>query len=295
MHRYSVPRPDVIHNPSHIVRDERHIAWPKRDDHGSRITQTPARLPPAQHNAIVRDQAFMRHLHDHERVEVVPRRYYWHDVGGRRYAHYYDGGIHWYGFYNGPHFYWTRYYADRWWWYDTRFARWVFWWNGYWWWPGPLGVTYVYVDNSYYPYENGEVIVAHPDVIPPPASAPAPTAGSVWYSPDGRRMVQIVGIQSDAFLYDRTGGDQPSYMKYLGPNVAKVRFSGGKEGKALQILLDYKDGSFAVFDAEGNSPQSVPTSASELPGPPPAATPPPMPDSPPPMPEGSGPENPSAQ
>ena len=126
MQRYSVPRPDVIHNPNHVIHDQRRIEWPKKDDHGARITQTPTRLPPAHHNAIVRDQAFMRHLHDHERAEVAPRRYYWHDVSGRRYAHYYDGGIHWYGFYNGPHFYWTRYYANRWWWYDTRFARWVF-------------------------------------------------------------------------------------------------------------------------------------------------------------------------
>lgn len=283
MQRYNMPKPEVIHNQSHVVRDNQHITWPKSDGHGAPITQQPARVPPAHHNSVARNTAFVNTIRGRERTETQPRRYYWHDEGGRRYAHYLDHGINWYGFYHGSTFYWTRWYASRWWWYDPRFARWVFWYNGYWWWPGPLGVTYVYMDNSYYPYENGEVVVAHPDVVPPPAQAPNPSAGSTWNSPDGQRMVQITGDQSDAFLYDRSSG-QPEYMKYLGPNVDSVRFSGGTNGQLVQILVNYKDGTFALFDENGDSTQTPPTSAADLPGPPPAATPPPQPEDTPPTP-----------
>ena len=286
MQRYTMPQPNVIRNPSHVVRDNNHVTVPQHDERGTPLRQTPVRVPPAQHNAIARNPTFIRNIHNEERAERTPGRYYWHDLGGRRYAHYYDTrGIHWYGFYAGPHFYWTRYYASRWWWYDPHFSRWVFWWDGYWWWPGPYGLTYVYVNNSYYPYENGEVVTATPEVVAPPAAAPRPSEGAVSTSPDGSRMVQIVGDQGDAYLYDRSTG-QPTYLKYLGANVDKVRFSGGANGQPVQILVDYKDGSFALFDAEGNSASSPPANAAELPGTPPAATAPP-PDAEPPAPEGT--------
>jgi len=40
-------------------------------------------------------------------------------------------------------------------------------------------------------------------------------------------------------------------LKYLGKNAEKVRFSGGKEGAPLRILVDFKDGSFSLFDKDG--------------------------------------------
>jgi hypothetical protein len=198
-----------------------------------------------------------------------------------RYAHYFDDrGVHWYGFYHGPSFYWTRYYGGNWWWFDPSYSRWVFWWDGYWWWNGPGGAYFVYMDNNYYPYEDGAVTVQKSETVPPPGVKPAPDGGKGWDSPDGGRMVRVMGDQSEAFLYDKTGS-APDFLAYLGRGVEKVRFSGGTPGEPLQILLDFKDGSFAVFDMDGKAlkpgvhappPAGAPPSDEAAP-PPPASAP----------------------
>lgn len=266
MQRYSVPRPSRIRNPDHLMRDDRRISWPERDDRGTRIVQQSAIVPPQGHVTVVRDRAFVRGIVRRQRVEVVPNRFYWHIEGGIRYAHYFDRGAHWYGFYHGPAFYWTRFHAGRWWWFDARFARWVYWWDGFWWWPAPGGTAYVFVDNNYYPYEGGVVTVRKPELEPPPEGTPPAGEGSSWGSPDKRRMVQLHGPRAEAFLYDASGA-QPAFLKYLGQGVDKVRFSGGEPGKPLQILLDFKDGSFALFSADGDPMDSAPPG---LPGRPPS-------------------------
>jgi hypothetical protein len=222
----------------------------------------------------MRSQAVVRGVGVQRRSEVVPNRFYWHHDGGVRYAHYYDGRAHWWGFYHGDRFYWCRFHANRWWWYDPVYTRWVFWWDGFWWWPGANGAMYVYVDNAYYPYENGEVTVQSPEEQAPPEEVPSPSAGSKSVSPDDKRMVQITGGDSEAFLYDNTT-NPPSYLKYLGKNVEKVRFSGA------QVLVEFKDSTFALFGADGN-PLDASSAAGAAGGEPPS--PPETPESTPPMP-----------
>lgn len=251
MQRTRIPNPDRIRNDRHIVRDRTVIAVPRNDEHGSPISQQANRFAPRQHVDVIRNPNIIRSITREQRVEAVPNRYFWHNVGSIRYCHYYDHGIHWYGFYHGPTFYWTRYSYNRWWWFDAGFNRWVYWWNDYWWWPSPSGSLYVYTDNNYYPYEDGSVTVPKPEIQSPMDSAPSPTEGSMYNSPDGQRMVQIYGTQAEAFLYDKSGVS-PRYLKYLGTGVSQVRFKGGTTDTPLQILIDYRDGDFAFFSSDGN-------------------------------------------
>jgi hypothetical protein len=224
--------------PTSIVRDHARASYPSTYERGGRITARAAVSPPSQHSGIVRNSAIVRSIQSHQRLEIVPNHYYWHNDRGVRYCHYYNDGIHWYGFYNGPSFYWTRYYDGYWWWFDVNFDRWVYWQNGTWCWPGPDGVIYDYVDNNYYPVDDDDTVAVNaPDVSAPPQNIPAPVTsaaapaseGSVVKSADGKRMVQVVGSNAEAYLYD-TSSTQPMYMKYLGKNVEKVRFAGGANG-----------------------------------------------------------------
>ncbi|MBI3563998.1 MAG: hypothetical protein HY079_02240 [Elusimicrobia bacterium] len=219
-----------------------------------------------------RGERFVAPAAREQRVEIVPRRYYWHQSSGSRYCHYYDGRRHWYGFYAGPAFYWTRYYDDRWWWWDARFGRWVYWWDGYWWWRGPGGAVYVYIDDSYYPYGWSAAAVYSG---PPPSAA----EGASYVSPDGRRLVEVVGPDGRAFLYDRAGS-APVYLKPLAAGVAMVTFRGGRDGAPLGILLEFKEKSrgFALFDADGDPLDAAAEAAKRPPSPPadaPAELPPP--------------------
>ncbi len=90
-------------------------------------------------------------------------------------------------------------------------------------------------------------------------------------------MVQVFGADGQAFLYDKTS-TPPTFLKYLGQGVSKVRFSGGTAGAPVQILVEFKDDTFALFDANGNS-QSASVKSEES-----TSTPPPAPDSIPPAP-----------
>ncbi len=175
------------------------------------------------------------------RVEIIPHRDVRPALRGPRYG--------------GPRFHRTRYYGSRWWRHDTHLARWTFWSQGYWWWTGPGRVLYVYGDGDYYPYDSGRVDVARPLVpqAPPPsspASTPADNEDQSLKSPDRRREVQIVGPQDEAYLYDLTSG-RSTYLNRLGRQVETVRYAGGTQGKPLQILLDFQDGHFELFDANG--------------------------------------------
>jgi hypothetical protein len=275
-HRVSVPQPSMP-RPEHVVNDGGRAAYPQRDERGAAITQRPAVSPPAQHAAVARNEGFARGMGRLERTETTRNHYYWHNDGGIRYSHYYDGHYHWYGFYHGPNFYWTRYYGNRWWWYDGSVARWVFWWDGFWWWSGPGGAAYVYLDNSYYPYENEGVAVERAEAVTPPATHPEPGKGATTVSPDGKRSAQVFGADAQAFLYDKTA-TPPKFLKYLGSGVSQVRFSGGTGGAALQVLVEFKDGTFALFDQDGNSQSSALQSTESK------SAPPPTPDSVPPPP-----------
>jgi hypothetical protein len=275
--RVAVPQTQMP-RAEHVVHDAGRAAYPEKNERGERISQRAAATPPAHHAAVVKNAGFVRNVSHLERTEVVPNHYYWHNQNGIRYSHYYDGHNHWYGFYHGPTFYWTRYYGNRWWWFDGPHARWVFWGNGYWWWAGPGGVAYVYMDNNYYPYESAGVVVEHQENAPAsPASVPAPDAGVTTSSLDGRRMAQVFGSDAQAFLYDKSV-TPPKFVKYLGQGVSKVLFSGGTAGAPVQIVVEYKDDTFALFDGDGNSQSAVVQSAET------GTTPPPEPDSIPPAP-----------
>src|SRR5262249_4990191 len=95
------------------------------------------------------------------------------------------------------------------------------------------------------------------------------STGGSWTSKDGSRLVQITGAQSEAYLYDKTSG-QTKYLAYLGKNVERVRFSGGTDNAPLKILVDFKNGEFAFFSAEGE-PLDItrPEEPAESNGPPP--------------------------
>ena len=283
MRKMEVPaqQPRACDRADSVIR-ERPRAMPEAKGWKGRGPAQPrATQPPAEHTTIVRDQRVVDDIVREQRVEVVPRKYYWHRDHGVRYAHYYDG-YHWYGFYHGPRFYWTRYWADHWWWYDPVYARWVFWHDGYWWWNGPRGAFFVYVDNSYYPYQPGGVVVKQPEVEAPPQSAPTSSSeGRTFPSPDKKREVQVYGDRQEAFLYDTTG-KAPAFLTFLGASVKGVRFSGGESGKPLRILLDFNDGRFALFDKDGKpvdgSAAETQAAAPALP----ASAPPEAPPSPPP-------------
>ena len=275
--RVQVPRASMP-APEHAVRDHSRAVYPRRIESGARITQRDAVVPPSHHLAVVQNAGLVRNIHQQERNEILPNHYYWHNDNGIRYSHYYDGQHHWYGFYHGPTFYWTRYHDSRWWWFDGPRARWDFWENGFWRWQGPGGAPYVYIDNNYYPYEDSGVTVEQAEDQPAPASIPAPSSNGGKDSPDGRRLVQIFGDDEQAFLYDKTASP-PAFMKYLGQGVSQVRYSGGTADAPLRILVEYKDDTFAVFDADGNSLSSA-VQAAESTDP----TPPGTPDSIPPPP-----------
>jgi len=278
MRSVSVSRPSM---PTRSFQAQPRTSFPARDGSGQRISQQAARTPPAHHAAVMRNASFASGIRGQQEREMTRDHYYWHEQGGVRYAHYYDGRSHWYGFYHGPTFYWSQYYGDRWWWYDAQASRWDFWDNGYWWWSGPGG-AYVYMDNGYYPYDTTGVTVESQETLTPPASEPPLNEGTTTVSPDGEREVQVVGATAQAFLYDKTA-TPPAFLRYLGDGVTKVRFSGGTADAPLQILLEFRDDTFALFDAGGNSqskaiqgaetksstpavPQSIPPPPTAAPG-----------------------------
>ncbi len=290
MRQVTVPAPRQPAPSARVQSGVRPIAPPARDASGRPFRGRTATSPPA-HSAVVTNGAVVRSVQSAQRVEVVPNHFFWHDVHGNHFCHFFDGHAHWFGFYWGPAFYWTQWWGGYWWWYDPSYYRWVYWWNGYWWWPGPGGVPYAYVDNNYYPYQEvtGAVIVKNPQLDQAPPGMPAEgVPGRSFASPDHRRMVQISGDQGEAYLYDSSRGS-PSYMAYLARGARQARFSGGTEGRPLRILLDFSDGSFALYDEQGrsldfNSPANAnQNSEEELPGPPPepASAPPGSPKAPP--------------
>jgi hypothetical protein len=251
--RVAVPAPAPARVSSQrIEREQSRPAYPQHDERGAQIAQPAATVPPTHHATVVRNTAVVGGIQRQQRVEVEPHRYYWHAEHGVRYSHYYDGRDHWYGFYHGPTFYWTRYSGDRWWWYDGGAARWVYWSNGFWWWPGPGGAAYVYVDNNYYPYEGSGVTVVHEENQAPPSAVPDAGKGTTVVSPEGSRMAQIFGEEKQAFLYDKKTAP-PTFLRYMGQGVTKVRFSGGTPDAPLKVLVEYKDDTFALFDANGAS------------------------------------------
>lgn len=210
-----------------------------------------------------------------ESVEVVPRRHYWHEHGGRRYSHYFDGRVHWYGYPFGASFFWMRPWGGFWWAWDANFARWVYWHDGFWWWPGPGGIAYVYVYDGYYPYS----AVRQPAYSAPPAS---PDASGAWTSPDGQRLVEVSGPDAQAVLFDAAVAPA-AYIAFLGKDVRKIRFSAAAPGYPPTIAVEFSNGAAALFDYDGRRLDAA--KPADVKGtPPPADIPPPPPGDAPPSP-----------
>ncbi len=245
----SVPQP--IQNRGQILRTNRQqsvITPPSSGPHGQ-ILHASAMAPRAMTGNIVQTHmstiahsaSFTAQINVYNRNENRANNYYWHTWNGNNYCHYYDNwGYHWYGWYIGPSYFWTRYYSDNWWWYDSGYDRWCYWHDGGWWWQDPARVNVVYV------YNNGN--------YSPINSAVSDNNGSnlvVYQSNDGTRKVKIMGDSRDAFLYDTS--NSPSFDPvFLGTGVKDVKFSDTSNGSPLQIILTLNNGSFQMLDGNGN-------------------------------------------
>jgi hypothetical protein len=208
--------------------------------------------PPLDRAAVVRDPAFAQNARQAAVRDTRANQYYWHTYNGHRYAHYLDSrGADWYGIYAGRSFYWTRYHANRWWWHDPAYSTWVFYDSGYWWWPQPGGGNYVYHDGAYYPYDSSKVTAPEPEKAEPPSGEPpskeAPAAELA--SPDGTRVVRIVGPQMEAQLLDRAHDGKTTLRKTIDDGVTDASWSGS--GGSQRLKLTFADGRSAVYDHNG--------------------------------------------
>lgn len=199
------------------------------------------------HMNLVMGAGFNRTVVNFNVTENMPGRYYWHAYNGFNYCHYYYGGYHWYGWYFGNSYFWTRYWGNHFWWYDPVYFRWCYWWDGGWWWQDPYHINVVYV------YDNGNYVStsAGAGVNVAVEGNPSAPGARVFNSPDGSRMIKVTGSAQDAFLYDTSSS--PSFQPiYLASGVKDVKISNTTNGRPLQVMLILNDGSFDLFDNQGN-------------------------------------------
>jgi hypothetical protein len=248
--------PNLITNRAEIIHTDRAhsiINYPKNGpDH---MAITAALVSPRHFNdPVVRNQMMIADSPEWQAradqfnaSENQVGHHYWHNDGGVSYCHYLDAsGYHWYGWYTGDQYFWTRNFNGRWWWYDADYDRWSFWNNGFWWWQDPyhVGDLYCYNDDNYIPCNSAEdqVVVTAADNANVQANA----------SPDGTRIVKVDADTQDAFLYDTA--NPPTFSPvYLASGVQSVQFSDTSNGRPLEIILKLNDGSFDMFDGQGNS------------------------------------------
>jgi hypothetical protein len=247
--------PSYITDRSEIVSTDRAhsmIGNPSTGPKGEAFKATMV-SPRKFNSAVVRDRmavvsrpAYMAQI-DRQNVNETQRGHvYWHTEGGYSYSHYIDnGGYHWYGWYAGDQFFWTRNYNGRWWWYDSGYNRWCFYNDNYWWWQDPyhVGELYAYDDDSYIPANSADDQVV--------VTGQEQSTDMVYGSPDGMRTVKIAQGDGDAFLYDTA--NPPSFDPvYMASGVQSVQFSDPNNGRPLEIILKLNDGSYDMFDAQGN-------------------------------------------
>ena len=259
--RQKLSKIGVKSEPSHITdrsemvsTDRAHstISYPQTGPKGEAIRGS--LVSPRQFNnagvraqmSLVNRPAFTAQIGRENADETQRGRTYWHSGNGFNYAHYIDNsGYHWYGFYSGSQYFWTRNYAGRWWWYDSGYNRWCFYNDNYWWWQDPyhVGDLYCYDDNDYVDANSADdqIVVTG-----------AEEANETTYSsPDGTRMVKVVQSDGDAFLYDAAA--IPTFDPiYLASGVQSVQYSDVNNGRPLEIVVKLNDGSFDIFDAQGN-------------------------------------------
>ena len=197
--------------------------------------------------ALVNDPGWRANVESYNGIENRAGHYYWHQDHGFNYCHYLDdSGYHWYGWYMDDGFFWTRDFDGRWWWYDQADMRWDFYNADYWWWQDPdhVGDLYCYNDGDYIPVNSAQdqIVVSQPDS----------SDYQVFTSPDGSRTVKLVAGGADAFLYDNS--NPPAFDPvYMASGVQSVEFSDTSDGRPLEIVLKLDDGSFDLFDAQGQA------------------------------------------
>jgi len=261
----SYPKPYARTQLLNVPRERSAIAFPVRGPgdifvHANVFARTNFSSNPVirTHMALITGGAFRAQIGIYNANERIVGNYYWHTGNGFNYCHYYDRwGYHWYGWYLGNAYFWTRWYSNNWWWYDPAYYRWCYWHDGGWWWQDPDTTNvYVYNNGSYMPADGGVNANVNVNVGngqgAPNAQAQVQTQGgnNTFYSNDGSREVKLVG--ADAFLYDVSGQNLFKPV-YLGTNVTSVKFSNTSNGKPLQVMLLFGDGSFGLFDNQGNS------------------------------------------
>ena len=236
----------------HTARRYSTIQPPNQGLNGSALHAT-AVSPRHYNDEIVRDHmALVDSSNWHARIqgfnssEFQRNHYYWHADNSFNYCHYIDNqGYHWWGWYVGDQFFWNRYYGGRWWWYDPDFDRWCFWNEGFWWWQDPyhVGDIYCYNNDAYIPCNsaNDQEVVTEP----------SDENYHVYNAPDGSCVVRVLADTQDAFLYD-TDDPNATHPIYLASGVESVSFSDTSTGRSLEVLLKLNDGSFDLFDDDGN-------------------------------------------
>ncbi len=248
--------PSIITNRSEIVSTDRAhstISYPRTGPKGETIKAS--LVSPLDFNSsVVRNQMeavtrpeFLDLIARESSLETQKDYVYWHGVTGFDYTHYIDNsGYQWYGWYMGGQYFWARNYDGRWWWYDTRFNRWCFYNDNYWWWQDPyhVGDLYCYDGDGFIPVNSAddEIIVAASEM----------PSDMVFNSLDGKRRVKITKDNGDAFLYDLT--KPPAFGPiYLASGVQNIEYSDANNGRPLEIILTLNDGSYDLFDAQGNA------------------------------------------
>jgi hypothetical protein len=212
---------------------------------GAREWSNPAVL---SHMNLVADPARRDAFVQLNLTETQNNHYYWHhDSDGSDYCHYRDSwGYHWYGWTAGDRFFWTRNYANRWWFYDDAANRWCFWNNGFWWWQDPAHV------GNLYAYSDGEYLAGTSSDDDVEVSTVEPANPVTYRSPDNTRMVKLMNDSKDAFLYDTA--IPPAFNPlYLASTVSNVQFSDTSSGQPLQVTLTLGDGSMETFDSQGSA------------------------------------------
>jgi hypothetical protein len=105
-----------------------------------------------------------------------------------------------------------------------------------------VGELYVYDDDSYIPANSAD----DPVVVTGQEQA----NDQSYTSPDGKRVVKIVPGDGDAFLYD--GATPQNFAPiYLASGVQSIDYSDVNNGRPLEIMLKLNNGSWDLFDAEG--------------------------------------------
>ncbi|MBI3505083.1 MAG: hypothetical protein HY059_09595 [Proteobacteria bacterium] len=219
---------------------------------------------PQRHDSrsVIGDRGFRGDIARHH-ASAVRGQYHWYTYGRHRYCHYWDhNGYRWWGFYIGvgagvaAAFFWTRWYEDRFWWYEPRWGRWCYYdeYDGYWhyrW----NDADYLYDDGTYYRYEQTptgvRLVPVQPAGQPADTEIPSPQAdpnASTFCASNMSACVVISGPDRRAVLTTGDGVLVSELTQAVG--VEDVDFSDPNAGP-LEIVLTLSGGRVLIFNGRG--------------------------------------------